>query len=120
MSRTRIPTSDINTADYTHVTHETDFQFNAPNHFEVCRESDGSVVSKIDMQENPIKENGVNGCCNEDLLNIVCVRLEWFQASSFKCRENAIALTKIEEALLWLHRRTNKRKLRGVEGTYTV
>ena len=65
-------------------------------------------------------ECGVNGCCNEDLLNIVKVRLEGFQNSEFACRENAEALTKLEEALLWLHHRTNKRVARGVEGTHTV
>lgn len=74
----------------------------------------------IDFQNGPIKEAGVNGCHNEDLLVIVIDRLQAFQNSEFKCRENAIALTKIEEALLWLNKRTQDRVKRNVEGTHQV
>lgn len=35
----------------------------------------------------------------------------------FACHENAQALTKCEEALLWLQKRTHDRMRRGVEGT---
>ena len=116
----QIPVSDLNTENYTQIFHEDEPKFNAPSHFEIKRKVDGETVSKIDMQELPILESGVNGCCNEDLINIVVARLEGFQASSYSCRENAIAITKLEEALLWLHHRTNKRKARGVEGTRAV
>lgn len=71
---------------------------------------------KIHFQKGPIKENGVNGVQNEDLMAIVIDRLQHFQKGNFSCRENAIALTKLEEALLWLDKRTNDRKARGVEG----
>jgi hypothetical protein len=43
-------------------------------------------------------------------------RLRGFQSGDFRNRENALALTKIEEALLWLHKRTKDRLERGVEG----
>lgn len=79
-----------------------------------------SVLGVIHFQEGPIKECGVNGVCNEDLLNIVIDRLEHFQNSEFNCRENAIAITKLEEALLWLRKRTMSREQRGVEGTHIV
>ena len=78
------------------------------------------VLSEIHFQEGPIKECGVNGVMNEDLLVMVVRRLEGFQNSEFKCRENAMAITKLEEALLWLHKRTMGRENRGVEGTHTV
>lgn len=42
------------------------------------------------------------------------------QDSAYKCRENAIAITKLEEALLWLRKRTMNRERRGVEGTSRV
>ena len=86
--------------------------------FEYDRDSD--ILAKIHFQEGAIKECGVNGVCNEDLLNMVLERLEGFQNSEFKCRENALAITAIEEALLWLHKRTIAREQRGVEGTHTV
>ena len=61
----------------------------------------------IYFQNGPIEENGVNGCHQGDLLAIVIDRLWHFQAGDFACRENALALIKIEEALYWLnHRRT--------------
>lgn len=78
------------------------------------------ALGHIHFQEGPIKEAGVNGCHNEDLLVIVLDRLQGFQNSEFKCRENAIAITKIEEALLWLNKRTRDLEVRGVEGTHQI
>lgn len=71
----------------------------------------------IQFQNGPIKEAGVNGISNEALLAIVEDRLKSFQEGPFKCRENACALTHIQEAMMWLHRRTHERMQRGVEGT---
>lgn len=73
--------------------------------------------AKVRFQKGPIKENGVNGCNQEDLLSIVIDRLRSFQAGPYACRENALALTKIEEAMHWLNHRTAERQARGVEGT---
>ena len=78
------------------------------------------VLCEIHFQEGPIKECGVNGVCDEDLINMVIDRLEHFQNSDFRCRENALAITALEEALLWLRKRTMGREQRGVEGTHTV
>ena len=72
----------------------------------------------IDFQNGPIKEAGVNGLTQEVLLAIVIDRLRSFQAGPFSCRENAIALTHCEDALMWLQRRTRARIARGVEGTH--
>lgn len=71
----------------------------------------------IRFQNGPIKEHGVNGVTQEALLAIVADRLRSFQAGPFSCRENAVALTHIETAQLWLHKRTLERQQRGVEGT---
>lgn len=111
---------DLLTTKYTKVLEEKDFTYNAPNTFEVIRSNDDETIAKIHFQEGPIKECGVNGICNEDLLVMVARRLEGFQNSEFRCRENALALTHIEEALLWLRKRTMGREARGVEGTHTV
>jgi hypothetical protein len=69
------------------------------------------------FQNGPIKEFGVNGITGEALMAIQIDRLRSFQAGPYACRENAIALTHIEEALMWLQRRTVARIKRGVEGT---
>ena len=113
------------TSDYTKVLHEDseNIKFNAPHHFLVTAVSEsgvGHVVGQINFQEGPIKENGVNGVANEDLINMVLCRLEGFQQSEFACRENAIAIAKLQEALMWLRIRTNGRKIRGVEGTSQI
>ena len=79
-----------------------------------------NYLGVINFQRGPIKENGTNGVTNEALLAIVADRLRGFQSSEYSCRENAYALTKIEEALHWLHHRTRNREARGVEGTHQV
>lgn len=79
---------------------------------------DGALHSTVLFQNGPIKESGVNGVTQEALLAIVIDRLRSFQAGPFSCRENAIALTKLEESLMWLQRRTVARIKRGVEGTH--
>jgi hypothetical protein len=74
-------------------------------------------VTKISFQNGPIQEAGVNGISGEALIAIVIDRLRSFQAGQFSCRENAVALTKLEESLMWLQKRTRDRLARGVEGT---
>ncbi len=70
----------------------------------------------IRFQKGPVGENPPNGLFMEDLLNIVVDRLECFQSGDFACRENALALTKVQEALHWLNHRTSDRIDRDVEG----
>lgn len=76
-----------------------------------------ALFGTILFQNGPIDEVGVNGVTHEALLAVVADRLRSFQAGPFACRENALALTKIEEAMHWLHARTRSRMARGVEGT---
>ena len=95
-----------------------------PGHGGACHEyaihinKDGKNLLRF--QNGPIKEKGVNGITHEVLLAILIDRLQGYQAGDYKCRENAIALTKMEEALMWLHKRTKDREARGVEGTYEI
>lgn len=57
------------------------------------------------------------GVLDVDLLEIVRHRLQSFQRGDHATRENAIALTHIEEALLWMNKRVEDRAERGVLGT---
>lgn len=75
------------------------------------------VLANISFQNGPIGEVGFNGLSGEALLAIQIDRLRSFQAGKFACRENAIVLTHLEEALMWLQKRTRDRLARGVEGT---
>ena len=59
-----------------------------------------------------------NGAFVETVIDAARDRIAFYQNSKFNCRENAIALTKLEEALMWLNKRTQDRESRQVEGTH--
>lgn len=61
-----------------------------------------------------------NGAFVEGVIAAAIDRLQYYQSSRFKCRENALAITKLEEALLWCQWRTIQRESRGVEGTHAA
>ena len=68
-------------------------------------------------------QNGIlqpNGAIFEDIIAACIDRLTFFQSSKFSCRENALAITKLQETIHWLNHRTIDRRRRGVEGTYEV
>lgn len=73
---------------------------------------------EILFQNGPIKDVGVNGVTHEALLAILIDRMRSFQAGPYANRDNAIALTEMENALMRLQRRTRERIKRGVEGTH--
>lgn len=75
-------------------------------------------VIALPFQKGPYPEAGVNGLTNELMLVTVLARLRAFQEGNTACRENALAITKIEEALHWLFARTRDRLRRGVEGRH--
>ena len=62
-------------------------------------------------------ENSIHGILDTDLLEIVRHRLQCFQKGDFASRDNAVALTHIEEALMWMNRRVEDRIERSVLGT---
>jgi len=59
-----------------------------------------------------------NGAFVETVIDAVRQRIQWYQDNGFACRENALAITKLEEALHWLNARTARREAEGVEGTH--
>lgn len=76
----------------------------------------GASSQTLDFQRGPVKEAGVNGATNEALLAILVHRLQYLNGK-FPCRENSLAITKLQEAQMWLNARTADRQARGVEGT---
>lgn len=67
------------------------------------------------IQKGAIKEVGVNGCQINEVVAIAKLIIEGLNAK-FPCRENSMAITKLDEALMWLDKRTKDREERGVEG----
>ena len=111
--------NDLITSKYTKIVENEKFEL-APCDFKVIENSSNEVLCSIHFQEGPVKENDINGIFNEDAIAMVIRRLECFQNTQFKCRENAIAITKLEEALMWLRKRTIGREKKGVIGTHKV
>ena len=68
------------------------------------------------LQKGPIKEKGVNGCQVESLIEAARAIIVGLN-TKFPCRENALAITKLEEALHWIEARRRDQVQRGVEGT---
>jgi len=81
----------------------------------------GSEVAVIQFQHGPRKAEGSTpGITEEVLLAILIDRLKGFQAGPFSCRENALTLTKLQEALHWSRHRADERAKRGVLGELAV
>ena len=108
------------TQDNTRVVGCNTIEYNARHSYAVENVHDGTVLTTVKFQKGPIKEVGVNGVHNEDLLLMVIDRLESFQNSEFACKENEEALSYLYGAVAALRSRTNDRKERGVLGTYNV
>jgi hypothetical protein len=58
-----------------------------------------------------------DGTTNEEILEVLIDRMNYLQGK-FPCRENAIVITKLQESLMWLEKRTADRKKRNVEGKH--
>jgi hypothetical protein len=89
----------------------------------------------IQWQKGPLQRGEErlepNGAFVETVIAAVIGRIRFYQTGDvageqegaggkFACRENALAVTHLEEALHWLNHRTQKREARGVEGTHTA
>ena len=79
----------------------------------------------IRWQDGPLGEVGSperkepNGAFVEGVIAAALDRLRHYQLTKFNCRENSLAITKLEEALHWCQHRTADREARGVEGTHS-
>lgn len=88
-----------------------------PSNFIYVRNDKNSLSFTI--QSGPVKEVGVNGCQVDTVIAAAKTILEGLN-KNFPCRENATAITKLDEALHWLEHRKKDREKREVEGTNNV
>ncbi len=101
------------------------WEYNAPHSFILVQEYEkdpeiAEVITEVRFQKGPVKEVGLNGINDIDLLLMVKTRLEAFQESEYACKENAEAIANIDDAISWLTTRTRDRETRGVEGTSEI
>lgn len=76
----------------------------------------GKNILKVKFQTGGSATTERNGVFIEDLLIIAYAKLNEYN-KALPSRENSLALTKIEEAILWLTARKAEREHRGVYGT---
>lgn len=105
--------------------------FDAENHLDDEGRPAGGYVEgtgiHIQWQNGPLgapddpERKEPNGAFVEDVIAAAKQRIEHYQTAAdgrFACRENALAITKLQEALHWLNHRTRDRVARNVEGTH--
>lgn len=88
----------------------------------------GSVIGKgIDIQwQDGARAVGTeemqdsNGAFVEDVIYAALQRLQFFNETQYRSRENSMAITHLEEALGALNLRRLARQVRGVEGKHEV
>ena len=109
----------INGLNVTKVKDE--IKFNGVHEFKVEDRDTGDVLLEIKYQCGARKDsNSTRGILDLDLLYIVKERLKTFQNGDFACKENEMALLKVEEAIMWQNKRAQDREERGVLGTYSI
>lgn len=74
----------------------------------------GNAIT-FNIQDGPVKEKGVNGCQVQTIIAAAKIIIEKLN-KNFPCRENAMVITKLDEAIMWSKKRTEDREQRGVEG----
>lgn len=84
-----------------------------PTSFIYVRNDKNSLSFTI--QNGPVLEHGVNGCQVDTVIETAKLILEGLN-KNFPSRENSAAITKLDEALMWLDKRKKDRQSRGVEG----
>lgn len=85
---------------------------------------------KIDWQNGPLAVEATEdhpagrldptGAFVEGVIQAAIGRIQYYQSTEFRCRENALAITHLEEALHWCQHRTADREARGVEGSHVI
>ena len=77
-------------------------------------DDDNNLIA-FKIQNGPIKEAGKNGCQVEDIIAVAKHIVEQLNGK-LPCRENAMVITKLDEAIMWSKKRTADRQARQVEG----
>lgn len=108
------------THKYTTVTADAYIGPGGAHHRYIINDKKSQVLGTINFQDGAIKESGVNGVMDENLLSILIDRLKGFQSGPYQCAENAVALSKCQSALVMLKDRTKKREVVGKEGTLKI
>ena len=80
-------------------------------------ENESVLISRKGNKEDEtiLRQEGV---FSETLIQTVKEYLETVNVGAMASRETSMAITKLDECLMWIDKRSNDRKLRGVQNTY--
>ena len=108
--REQFPEKFTETGAMDHVWFEKDIR---PNNFVYVRRDKNSLA--FTLQNGPVKEYGINGCQVDTVVEAAKHIIEGLN-KLYPCRENSMAITKLDECLMWLEKRKKDRIARQVEG----
>lgn len=94
---------------------EWNVQYADATDFGHIEDRESGVELNVQFQHGPIGENGINGVQNEELLDLLIMRIRILQLR-FPCPENLTALDHLKFAVSELRMRTQRRREQGVEG----
>lgn len=90
--------------------------------FKVTNEGiqDGAGLEILFCKGNKLDESAFRqeGVFSETLIQVVKEYLESVNVGELATRETSMVITKLDEALMWINKRSEDRRLRGVQGTY--
>src|ERR1017187_2958573 len=110
MNNPRILQETINGARYVLPT------FKVTN--EGISDGEGMVLNFCKGNKNNESALRQEGVFTESLIQVAKQYLEAVNVGELATRETSMVITKLDEALMWIAKRTEDRKLRGVQGTY--
>lgn len=82
---------------------------------------DGAGIKIVLCRGNKLDENNPprqEGLFTETLLQVCKEYLEGVNKGELASRDTSVAITKIDEALMWIQKRADDRKRMDVQGTY--
>lgn len=81
---------------------------------------DGSGIEIVFCKGNKEDENILRqeGLFTETLVQVAKQYLESVNVGPMATRDTSMVITKLDEALMWINKRAEDRKLRGVQATY--
>ena len=115
----QLPFDDLNNQLIINCDERDEENGNASHKYDIrYEEGDASYVAGyLQFHHGPRDEDSATaGCTDQAVLAVLLDRYRGFQSGPLSCRENAIVITKLEEALMWMQRRAYERHKRGVLG----
>ena len=97
------------------------WSFNVPTFFvdnQGLQDGEGTIINLCRGNKEDESSPRQEGVFTETLLQLCKTYLEGVNKGELASRDTSMAITKIDEALLWLGKRAEDRKLREVQGTY--